>query len=280
MTENWSLKILMLDLSQKTGLPISLNDNGLLEFHLPLTEIKPKERATNEMKEYLADPDASITNSIAPYLMYGKVHLPADQEKFQNFGIRYDLTLFRPGLLGKEFCKSIGHFHQKKPGTNIAFPEVYEIVQGRALFLIQKLDETDENRERLSEIYLIEAGEGEKVLFPPGFGHTTINASNEILITANWDENTDSNYEYYKTHHGAGYYLLADEQNNLKIVPNHSYANLPNLKKLKPLDLPYFGLYQGKPMYQTGQNSLDMLKFIIKPELYLEQLTIENCYSS
>jgi len=269
----------MIDLSQKSGLPIFLNDDGLLEFHPPLAQVKPKQRVISDMRDYLANQDAIFTNGDGVYLMYGKIHLPDDHEKFEKMGIRYDLTLFYPGLIGQEFSKSIGHFHVKKPGTNVAFPEVYEVVLGRALFLIQKLDEMDAKKEKISEIYLIEAEEGKKVIFPPGFGHTTINATDEILITANWDENTDSNYEYYKTHHGAGYYIIKSEDNKPKFLPNPNYPNIPDLKKLKPLDLPYFGLYKGKPMYLTGQNSPDMLQFIIKPELYLEQLTFENCYS-
>jgi len=231
------------------------------------------------MRDYLADQNAVFSNGDAPYLMYGKVHLPGDQEKFEKLGIRYDLTLFKPGLIGQEFCKSIGHFHAKKPGTNVAFPEVYEIITGHALFLIQKLDETDEKKEEIAEVYLIEAKESEKVIFPPGFGHTTINATNEILLTANWDENTDSDYSYYKNHHGASYYIIKNADGKPEFSPNPNYQNIPELKKLKPIDLPYFGLYKGKPMYQTGQNSPDMLQFIINPEFYLKDLTIENCYS-
>lgn len=268
-----------IDLAKISGLPISLNDKGWLEFRPPLSPITPKARKISDMREYLADPSANFSGGDVVYHMYGKTHFPADAEKFEKMGIRYDLTVFRPGLIGQEFSKTIGHFHAKKPGTNIAFVEAYEVVLGRAIFIIQKIDETDEKKEKLGEIYLIEASEGEKVIFPPGFGHTTINPTNDIMITGNWDENTDSNYEFYRTHHGAGYYLLAGEQNQIKSIPNPKYPNLPELKKLKPIDLPYFSLYSGRPMYQTGQNSPDMLQFLIKPELYLEQLTIENCFA-
>ena len=163
----------MLDLQSKSGLPISLRDDGLLEFHPPLVQVKPKQRAVADMKEYLADQNAEFTNGDAPYLMYGKVHLSKDHEKFEKMGIRYDLTVFRPGLIGKEFCKSIGHFHAKKPGTNVAFPEVYEVVHGRALFLIQKLDETNETVE---------------VRLPPAGGRLTSTVS--LVSSSFWIKNS------------------------------------------------------------------------------------------
>jgi len=264
----------MEDLQKNSGLPIALNEQGFLEFLPPLSSIEPESRKIFDMKDHLADREATFTSNDV-YLMYRGVGFGQDQENFKKAALSYDLTVFRPGLIGREFCKSIGHFHAVKPGTNVHFPEIYEVISGRALFLIQKLDDATG---QITAVYLVDAREGQKAFFPPGFGHITINTQPHALVTANWDETTDSDYTYYKKHHGGAYYVIAGDGGKIETVLNPNYPNIPPLIKLRPKDLPGFGIIAGQPMYNTGQKSLDMLQFITSPELYLDKLTIDQCY--
>ncbi|MBI4708642.1 MAG: glucose-6-phosphate isomerase [Candidatus Portnoybacteria bacterium] len=265
----------MISLQQNSGLPIILNDKGSLEFKPPLEPVLPSVRKISDMREYLANPKADFAGEDV-YFMYRGVFLPQDKKKFEKLHLRYDLTILKPGLIGKEFVKTIGHFHPKKPGTETRYPEVYEVISGQALFLIQKMDE---EFNQINEVYFIEAKETQKAIIPPGFGHVTCNIGKEPLVMANWVENSfESIYEPFKKFHGAAYYFTAGKDGKLEIIPNKNFPSLPEINKLEPRDLSEFGLVKSEPMYKTGQKSPDMLQFIISPELYLNKLTIDLCF--
>jgi len=104
--------------------------------------------------------------------------------------------------------------------------------------------------------------------------------TDEITITSNWSEaNFKSGYEPVKKFHGAAYYVVKGNSGNPEFIKNPNYKNVPDLKFLRPKELPHFGLINSQPAYITGQTSPDMLQFLISPELYLEELTIEKCYT-
>jgi len=266
----------MFDLQSKTGLPIALNAKGFLEFRAPLEQLSPALRKIADMKDYLANPDAAF-DPLSVYDMYRGICLPQDCENFKKAGLRFDITVFHPGILGKEFCKTIGHYHPFKPGTRVRYPETYEVVLGQALFLMQRMDDAFNE---VLDVYAIEVKEGQDVIFLPGYAHFLINPTNDILITSDWSaDNFESEYEPVKRYHGAAYYILKGADGQPEFIKNPNYKNPPNLKILKPKELPQFGLINQQPAYTTGQNSPDMLQFLIQPELYLKELTIANCYS-
>jgi len=268
-------KFFMEDLQKNSGLPISLNENGGLEFHPPLSPMKPARRTINDMREYLAVPSATFPGEFV-YDMYRNICLPQDQSIFKNAGIRFDMTVFHPGLLGKEYCKTIGHFHPLKPGTNVRYPETYEVTLGRALFLMQKMDDPFA---KVLEVYAIQVNEGQDVIFLPGFAHFLINTTENPMITSNWSAaNFESEYEPVRKHHGAAYYVQRGLNGQPEFIPNKNYPSVPPLVHLRPKELPHFGLINNQPAYFTGQRSPDMLQFLINPELYLDQLSILKCY--
>src|SRR4030042_4209701 len=266
----------MADLKNNLSLPISLNENDMLEFHDPMASINPKHRTLAEMKDYLADAKASFPGE-SVYDMYRSVHLPQDTEKFKNAGLRFDITVVHPGLLGREFSKTLGLFHPFKPGTAVRYPEIYEVVRGKALFLMQRMDDSFS---QVLDCYSVEASEGQDVIFLPGYAHFLINTTDEILITSNWSgDNFESLYEPVARYHGAAYYVFKGTDGQPEFKPNKNYASVPELKKLRPKELSHFGLIFEQPAYLTGQKSPNMLQFLINPDLYLEELTVEKCYS-
>ena len=104
-----------------------------------------------------------------------------DKELIAKYGLRYDVTVIRPGQIGREFIKTAGHYHPLKPQTEFSYPEVYEVLAGKAHYLLQ----TEPDEDGIDAI-LIEAVAGDKVLIPPGYGHITINPGQEYLIMSNW----------------------------------------------------------------------------------------------
>ncbi len=118
-------------------------------------------------------------------------------KKFGN--IRYDITKLYGKMLGKEFNKTLGHYHPDN------FPEIYEVLRGRAIYLLQKPVRL--NSRKIVHALAIYAKKGEQVIIPPGYGHVTINPSSKMLVMANLVSNRFSSiYEPYKKFNGACFF--------------------------------------------------------------------------
>ncbi len=237
------------DLQKISGLPISFDEKKMdLDFHGDFPFIKKSERTLEELKPYLKNPD--VKNWQNPvYRVWRYANLTADNEKINSHNLRYDLTLMQAGTIDGEFVKTAGHYH-KKP-----YPEIYEVLIGRAYFLIQSK----------SAVYLAEAGPGEKFIIPPSFGHNTINVFNEPFLMANLvSEKAEYDYEPYKNNHGAMYYFL---KNNdlIDIVKNPNYESVPEIKKIRAKEYPEFGIFKNQPLYSLV-NNIEKLRFLNYPE--------------
>ena len=136
-------------------------------------------------------------------------------------GLRYDVTVIPPRLLGQEFSKTKGHEHLKNYG------ELYIVLKGKAIYLMQKYQNN-----RLKDIYAIKAKKGEIVIVPPHYGHATINPSEkEILETANWlDEKSQHVYDVIAKKQGFGYYFTKQGW-----IKNKKYVKVPKLLFKRPL---------------------------------------------
>ena len=112
--------------------------------------------------------------------------------------LRYDLTKILPR------GHTLGHYHMPN------FPELFEVLSGKAIFLTQKNKKT----------YAIEAKKKEKVVILSGFSIRTINASGRnILIISNWiDDRVKNNYNAFK-----------NIQKPIKLKPKKFPAKLKNL---------------------------------------------------
>lgn len=154
---------------------------SILEFGT--NRVKPQVRWLFDMKDVIYDREwLSSGKNIELYYMYRELSLSKnDALTMKEHGLRYDITIIPPRMLGCEFVKTAGHYHPIVPGTNTTFPEIYEVLNGEAHYLLQKPGD-----DGIEDVILIKAGEGDKVIIPPGYGHLTINASNNELKMANW----------------------------------------------------------------------------------------------
>ena len=124
----------MIDLRKISGLPLYLKeDNDKLVFTEDLAEVEPETRRLEDMREVLMDKE--IREPIELYYMYRDVYLPHDKNLILAHNLRYDIAVILPGMLGKEYMKSAGHYHPYVPGTDLTYPEVYEIIYGEAFSL-------------------------------------------------------------------------------------------------------------------------------------------------
>lgn len=157
----------------------------------------PDVRTLEEMRPVLADPGAQ--GPVDLYYMYRGAGPAAPQEEARRRGLRYDLTVLRPGRVGREYVKTFGHEHPAAP-DGLAYPELYQVVAGEAWFILQ------DSR----SVRVIRAGTGDCALIPPGFGHVTVNVGRGPLVLANWvDGGFASRYDGYRRRRGAALYVEA-----------------------------------------------------------------------
>lgn len=217
-----------MDLTKSAGFEVYFDpESGELVFPQIPDFSGPAIRKLDDARDFLMDPQS--TGPEVLYWMYRGVSLPQDREKIESANLRYDITVFSPGKIGKEYVKSIGHYHPKTPSGE-AYPEIYEVLFGEAVFLLQ-----DEN---VADAIVIEASRGAQVFVPPGYGHVTINPSKDFLVTANVISNKfTSEYGVFREHHGGCYYCVGAE-NERRWIVNPSYQKHPPLRFLGPTEMP------------------------------------------
>ncbi len=287
-------------LERRAGLPIAFNPTAnSIEWQAGVSCEQTRIRSLTEMRAYIREADA-ISPTDAIYTVYRNLRRTADTEAIQATGLRYDLTVIPPGVFlsnshsrgpiriaeGRrpeagyshaEFFRTAGHYHPVKAGTAIAYPEVYEVISGRAYWLLQKPRAGDPAR--LEEMYVVEAGPGEKALMTPGFGHISVNPFGEPLVMANWISSAFTyDYKPFERLRGGGYWVLeAAATDAIEFERNANYREVPELKKLRPKEVPELGLIRSQPLYQLS-HELGKLRFLSHPEEFVDILTIEKCY--
>jgi glucose-6-phosphate isomerase len=147
--------------------------------------------------------------------------------------------------IGREWNKTLGHYHPIAE-NNLSYPELYQVLYGKATFLLQK-----KVNDEIIDFVIAEVKEGEAFLIPPNYGHVTINSGNKILVMANLvSSNFQSLYEEYIRHKGAAYYLLVDGS----LIPN------PNYKKIV------------RPRFSNK-------RFPISKDIYSDFLSCPSCFN-
>ncbi|NLA11299.1 MAG: glucose-6-phosphate isomerase [Firmicutes bacterium] len=270
---------MVIDLHRQSGLPLlwdPVTKRVIFEDEAAGHSAPPPEiRRRREMSAVLYDAEAAEIDEL--YYMYRDVALAGDGDALRNKGLRYDLTVIVPGTLGGEYVKTAGHYHPEKPGTGLTYPEVYEVLHGRAHYLLQR--PRRERPEELETVILIAAKPGDKVLIPPHFGHITINPGDDYLIMSNWvSRDFSSIYGPVREAGGGAYFELSTEEGP-EFVANPGYQQLPPLQRCPVTPVPQLDLITGFPLYRIFQEKRESLDFLLCPEdyaavfeHYLEQL--------
>ena len=222
---------------------------------------KPERRLLKDMRDVLFDQNfvkRTSPNLVLYYMFRDIAKTPKDEKILKRLGLRYDITLIPPKLLGVEFVKTFGHYHPKVYG-NYSYPEVYQVLKGEAFFLIQK---PGRNYGEIERVISVKAREGEIVIIPPNYGHVTINPSKDkMLRLANLvARNFSSIYEPFKKLRGASYYYLTTGW-----VRNASYKKVPEIEFGDASEFNFFN-FEGN-LYDYIKKPAK-LKFLKEPQKY------------
>ena len=190
-----------------------------------LTKLTPDIRKLSDMKNVVKDRQwAESVEDCDLYYMYRGID--------KKDGLRYDITIIPHKMLGAEFSKTKGHYHVGH------FQETYTVLEGSAIYLMQKLDESG----NIADVYAVKTQKGQSVIIPSGYGHVTINPlETEDLKMANWiSPECKSDYSLFEKNQGACYYYVkgpasAKGYGEGTWVKNENYKNVPELRFEEPI---------------------------------------------
>lgn len=170
-------------------------------------------RSLEELRPVMMEPEAS-----GPETVYWVFDQSTLDNRWQN------MTVITPGLLGREFPKTFGHYH------GVGLDEIYAEVLGQGVLLLQKKVIRDGQfvADQVAEVLLIKATQGDKITIPPEYGHSWSNIGRDPFITFDdWRSgHSPTDYQVIKELHGLAYYLTS-ENGKVVPVPNPNYKNLP-----------------------------------------------------
>ena len=137
-------------------------------------------------------------------------------------GLRYDITEIPAGMLDKEFVRTKGN---RNSGN---FPELYTILEGKAIFLLQKTkpDKIDAAEDAVA----IKTQKGDWVNVPADYSVIIINPDKKTLKTGNWVSDKNQNiYEELEKMEGMCYFYTSQGW-----IKNKNYSHIPKLRFEKP----------------------------------------------
>ncbi|TDA67807.1 MAG: glucose-6-phosphate isomerase [Clostridia bacterium] len=241
------------------GKEIQLGEGGQLVFAEGISHPGPDVRRLTDMATVLYEPIPLDERPV--YYMYRGVGHGADMELFAEHGLRYDLTVILPGLFGREYTKTVGHFHPAVPDSEDTYTEYYEVLSGEALYLLQK----DSRSGDVEEIIAVAAKKGDKVFVPSGYGHVTVNPGEECLVMANLVESQfKSLYEPFRDKKGAAYYCVAGEKGKTEFIRNPNYHNSVGLKMMAaPSMAQPTEVVKSRGLYQAFVENPEAFKFLL-----------------
>ncbi len=216
----------------------------------------PVIRDAGELWDVLADPVCACTGPA--YYMYRDVAKSSEDRRWLcDHEIRFDITVIPPKDLCGEYMKTKGHYHPENP-SGAGYPEIYEVLEGNAHFLLQTEDVRD--------VVMILAKTGDIVIIPPGYGHVTINPSRtEVLQMANLVSSAfQSRYQAYEELHGAAFY----EMSMGIFAKNPFYSPGARLRFIRTGQIPAVKGSALDPLYQLVEQRSPVLDFLNHPEEY------------
>ena len=181
-----------------------------------LKNIKPNTRYLKDIKGIIYDKKwlKTASDNLELYYMYRGIEKQGNK--------RYDVTIIPPKMLGKEFVKTKGHKHSPR--------EIYKVLKGKAIFLIQKT-----RNKIVEDVFAIKANQNDLIIIPPNYDHITINPINKELQLGNWiSKNCKNNYKSIEKMEGACYFYVKSAKNKTAWIKNKNYKKIPKLRFEKP----------------------------------------------
>jgi glucose-6-phosphate isomerase len=262
----------MKDYTDIAGLPLMLNPDTLhFAFGKEARDPLYGTRLADQMRLVLLDRDCDLPEII--YWMMRDTGLKDAPYLKDSHDLRYDISIFRHDHFGREFMKTSGHYHPYQPGSDVAWPEVYEIIDGQALYVLQKVNNINLGpaEVEVEDVIILEANPRDKAIMPPNYGHVTINTLGVPMIMSNWVSSQFSSV-YGKVEESVGfayYYLHGD--GNPRWVKNPKYTKpLTPLRRAVVREVPELGLTREQPLVLSALADPSRFDWLNNPAGHME----------
>lgn len=257
-----------------SGLPVEYDEGSMrLIFRDGLTCADDGRRNAAALKGLLYN-EEGINDDEHCYDFYRDIVFEEHRELFKKYDFRYDITVIMQGTINDECKKTSGHYHGYIEGQTYTYPEVYEVLSGEAVYILQKARNFDKPSEEpeIEEIKAVRVKEGQAVIIPPFWGHCSVNAGEAPLLFSNIAVVAcPMHYEPIKQKHGLGAYVLR-ENGQLKFIKNSNYHHVPDIQVVEPKQNPVLGITFGKPVYREFIRTPKKFDFLLHPKMYLDEM--------
>jgi len=251
------------------GMPVALNpeDNRLcLGDGVSFTDYSRK--LSKGMFGLLAD--SSYKKEGEPYYdFYKALGRKEERQRFLEKGLRYDAIVIMEGSANGEFKKTAGHFHCQSPGAGMSYPELYQVIKGTALFVLQKVDdyEKEDGKMVVQDAILAEVKAGQAIVIPPDYGHNTVNIGNEPMVFVDLVADCCSNaYDGVKRSGGMCCYIMKNNDGSYRVEKNPQYDFPGEPRVVQPVDSPVLGLKKNVPAYTAFLKDREKFQYLLTPQ--------------
>ncbi len=261
----------MIYLSKPSSFNIKLDNNShslILEEGIRYDDVL--EGTLDYVRPCLLNPDLDVP--IHLYRVYQNLHNEADKSLGDK--VEYDLLLMPPNVTGVEYVKTHGHKTPEIPGKDLTYPVIIEILYGAGTFILQKFNNNFDPfvavEPEISEVYMLKAQKGTKVIIPPNFYYTLINTRGTYLVTGRLHHCWDMASERLKLEEKQGtcYYVIRKNARQ-EIVKNPNYKNTPRLMKIKHNQInKIVGFRSSKPLSTLIRKNPEKFKFLTNPSKF------------
>ena len=263
-------------IEKHSGLPMSVNEEtGELEFHSGLLCEGSSMKKLGQMTGLFKDV-RGIEEDRLVYRAYRDIRFRKDEDLFRKWDYRYDVTVVMPGDLNGEFYKTSGHFHGCPPLAKYPFPEVYEVIKGEIVFVLQRnADFGRPDGGKITQLQAVRVKAGQAIIVPSHCGHGSINPTGGVSAFSNIAVvSCPIDYEPVKKHHGLAARIMKEEGNTIgfKAAANNDYGELPEIELAEPLENARLGIEFGVPCYCNFIRHPERYDFLLHPDSYIDEI--------
>ena len=220
---------------------------------------QPEMRQLDDIRPSLRDPHCVGPNPVYSIVM--DVGRQMHRDELQRRTLLFGVVAYAAGRLGLEPVRSQGHVHAIAPHCGWSTPELFEIWEGRAIIYAQERVADDPGR-----CVAIFAGPGDKVVVPPGFAHSVINADPEKrMVFGAWcDRQYGFEYNQIRARGGLAWFPILDETNDVRWERNSRYRE-SQINVRGPRSYSELGLHSDVPIYEQFARDPESVQWISDP---------------